>query len=167
MIDSFKRSLPLKTERHLGLYASDNRFASHSVVEFVTPLISDVTRVPVPQPHASAAAVLLRLGRLIGLLVEPLGYLHRSHQMAVIIIGALLTVAGVVYMALAVLNRGRLSNPTAFPARPGGPTPNLATPGPTLAPRRRGLAFLGLSQNWPGLLMIGIGLILLLSAAVL
>ncbi|MER8623105.1 MULTISPECIES: hypothetical protein [unclassified Mesorhizobium] len=87
--------------------------------------------------------------------------------MAVILIGALLIVAGIVYMALAVLNRGRLSNPTPFPARPGGPTPNLATPGPTLEPRHRGLGFLGLSQNWPGLLMIGIGVVLLLSAVVI
>jgi hypothetical protein len=84
--------------------------------------------------------------------------------MAVIIIGALLTVAGVVYMAGAVLRRGRLSDPTPANHRP---TPNLATPGPTLEPRRRGLGFLGLSQNWPGLLMMVIGLILLLSAAVL
>lgn len=97
-----------------------------------------------------------------GLLSGTAGYLHRSLQMAVIIIGALLTVAGVVYMAGAVLRRGRLSDPTP-PARPDRPTQNLATPGPTLEPRRRGLGFLGLSQNWPGLLMMGIGLILLLS----
>ncbi|PZV33855.1 hypothetical protein B5V02_36945 [Mesorhizobium kowhaii] len=87
--------------------------------------------------------------------------------MAVILIGALLIVAGIVYMALAVLSRGRLSDPTPFPAPPDGPTPNLATPGPTLEPRRRGLGFLGLSQNWPGLLMIGIGVMLLLSVVVL
>ncbi|WP_246800738.1 hypothetical protein [Mesorhizobium amorphae] len=45
--------------------------------------------------------------------------------------------------------------------------PNLATQGPTLEPSRRGLGFLGLSQNWPGLLMVGVGLILLLSVAIL
>jgi len=78
--------------------------------------------------------------------------------MAIILIGALLTVAGVVYMADAVLRRGPLSDPT--PA-------DLATSGPTLEPRRRGLGFLGLSQNWPGLLMMAVGVILLLSVAIL
>jgi hypothetical protein len=87
--------------------------------------------------------------------------------MAVILIGALLTVAGIVYMALAVLSRGRLSDPAPFPAPPDHPTASLATPGPTLEPRRRGLGFLGLSRNWPGLLMIGAGFILLLSVLVL
>lgn len=85
--------------------------------------------------------------------------------MAVILIGALLAVAGIVYMAGAVLWRGRLSDPA--PAASDRPKPYLATPGPTLEPRRRGLRFLGLSQNWPGLLMMAIGLILLLSAAIL
>lgn len=83
--------------------------------------------------------------------------------MAIILLGALLTVAGVVYMAGAVLWRGRLSDPS--PVVPNRPMPHLATPGPTLEPRRRGLSFLGLSQNWPGLLMMGIGLALLLLSA--
>ncbi|RWM07119.1 hypothetical protein [Mesorhizobium sp.] len=82
-----------------------------------------------------------------------------------VILGALLTVAGVVYMAGATLRRGRLSDP--MPTAPNRPAPNLATPGPTLEPRRRGLGFLGLSQNWPGLVMMGVGIILLLSVAVL
>jgi hypothetical protein len=86
--------------------------------------------------------------------------------MAVIIIGALLTVAGVVYVAIATLRRGRLSDPTTSPATPDHPTP-FATLSPTLEPRRRGLAFLGLSQNWPGLLMMVVGLILLLSVVVI
>ncbi|MER9404965.1 hypothetical protein NKI36_12995 [Mesorhizobium caraganae] len=86
--------------------------------------------------------------------------------MAVILIGALLTVAGVVYMAGAVIGRGRLSDPKSSLATPDRPAPNLATTGPTLEPRRRGLGFFGLSQNWPGLLMMGVGLIMLLSAAV-
>ncbi|MER9327479.1 hypothetical protein NKJ26_00380 [Mesorhizobium sp. M0152] len=85
--------------------------------------------------------------------------------MAVILIGALLIVAGVVYMAGAALKRGRLSDPA--PVTSDRPMPNLATPGPTLEPRRRGLGFLGLSQNWPGLLMMAIGAILLLSTIVL
>ncbi|MBZ9770130.1 MULTISPECIES: hypothetical protein [unclassified Mesorhizobium] len=85
--------------------------------------------------------------------------------MAVILIGALLIVAGIVYMAGAVLRRGKLSDPAA--AASDRPVPNLTTPGPTLEPRRRGLGFLGLSQNWPGLLMMGVGIILLLLVAVL
>ncbi|MCV3210338.1 hypothetical protein OHD62_21075 [Mesorhizobium sp. YC-39] len=86
--------------------------------------------------------------------------------MAVILIGALLTVAGIVYMASAALRRGRLSDPAPVSASDRS-MPNLATPGPTLEPRRRGLGFLGLSQNWPGLLMMAAGLILLLSVMVL
>ena len=82
-----------------------------------------------------------------------------------VILGALLTVAGLVYMAGAALRRGRLSDPA--PTAPDRPAPNLATPGPTLEPRRRGLGFLGLSQNWPGLLMMAAGILLLLSMAVL
>ncbi|MES0027860.1 hypothetical protein [Mesorhizobium sp. M0040] len=85
--------------------------------------------------------------------------------MAVILIGVLLTVAGLVYMAVAAIMRGRLSEPAAVSTAPDSP-PNLATPGPTLEPRRRGLRFLGLSQNWPGLLMMAVGAILLLSVVV-
>ncbi|MER8486425.1 hypothetical protein [Mesorhizobium sp. M1322] len=87
--------------------------------------------------------------------------------MAVVVIGALLIVAGVVYMAGAALRRGRLSDPAPARATPDRSTPNLATPGPTLEPRRRGVGFLGLSQNWPGLLMIAVGFVLLLSVVVL
>ncbi|PBC05111.1 hypothetical protein [Mesorhizobium sp. WSM3860] len=82
-----------------------------------------------------------------------------------VILGALLTIAGVVYMAGATLRRGRLSDPAS--AAPDRPAPELATPGPTLEPRRRGLRFLGLSQNWPGLAMMAVGIVLLLSVFVL
>lgn len=85
--------------------------------------------------------------------------------MAVILIGVLLTVAGIVYLAGAVLWRGQLSDPA--PAASDRQKPNLATPGPTLEPRRRGLSFLGISQNWPGLLMMAVGLILLLLVVIL
>lgn len=87
-------------------------------------------------------------------------------RMTVVLIGALLIVAGVVYMAGAALWRGRLSDPAPARAVPDRSTPDLATPGPTLEPRRRGLGFLGLSQNWPGLLMMAVGFILLLSVVV-
>jgi len=82
--------------------------------------------------------------------------------MAVILIGALLFIGGVLYMAGATLRRGRLSDPA-----PNRATPNLATPGPTLEPSRRGLRFLGLAVNWPGLLMMAAGAIMLLSGAML
>ncbi|BCG95463.1 hypothetical protein [Mesorhizobium sp. 131-2-1] len=87
--------------------------------------------------------------------------------MAVILIGAVLVVAGVVYMAGAALGRGRLSEPAPLGTPADRSAARLATPGPTLEPRRRGMGFLGLSPNWPGLLMIGVGLVMLLSAAVL
>jgi hypothetical protein len=82
--------------------------------------------------------------------------------MAVILIGALLFIGGVLYMAVATLGRGRLSDPA-----PERFNPNLATSGPTLEPSRRGLRFLGLAANWPGLLMMAAGAAMLLSAAVL
>ncbi|TPL46335.1 hypothetical protein FJ937_23395 [Mesorhizobium sp. B2-4-4] len=85
--------------------------------------------------------------------------------MAVILIRAFLIVAGVVYMAGAALRRGRLSDPA--PAASDRRMPNLARQAPTLEPRRRGLGFLGVSQNWPGLLMMAVGAVLLLSAVVL
>jgi hypothetical protein len=85
--------------------------------------------------------------------------------MIVVIIGALLLVGGVLYIAGAVLNRGQLSDPAPAQPAPDGLTPGLATPGPTLEPSRRGLRFLGLATNWPGLLMMAAGAILLLSAA--
>ncbi|MDX8541747.1 hypothetical protein RFM23_29475 [Mesorhizobium abyssinicae] len=82
--------------------------------------------------------------------------------MTVILVGALLVVAGVVYMAGAALGRGRLSEPTPLGTATDRTASRLAAP--TLEPRRRGLGFLGLSRNWPGLLMAGVGAMLLLSA---
>jgi hypothetical protein len=84
--------------------------------------------------------------------------------MTLILIGALLFVGGVIYMASAVLGRGQLSGPAPVEMPPGSATP-LATPGPTLEPQRRGLRFFGLATNWPGLLMVAAGAILLLSGA--
>ncbi|KAA3450040.1 hypothetical protein C7I87_13905 [Mesorhizobium sp. SARCC-RB16n] len=86
--------------------------------------------------------------------------------MAIILIGALLTIAGLVYMAGAALRRGQLSGGSA-PAGSDRPKPTLAMTGPTLEPPRRGLRFLGLSQHWPGLLMMGVGIIMLLLVAIL
>ena len=64
-------------------------------------------------------------------------------------LGALLVVCGVLYMARATIWRGSLSRPT----------------GDTLEPPRRGLGFLGFEANWPGILLMAIGAILLLSGA--
>lgn len=82
---------------------------------------------------------------------------QKRGEMAIILIGALLTIAGLVYMAGAAIRRGQLS---------GGSAPAGST-GPTLEPPRRGLRFLGLSQDWPGLLMMGVGILMLLAVAIL
>jgi hypothetical protein len=69
--------------------------------------------------------------------------------------GALLLLAGIVYMAGAAIYRGRMSDPHIDPREDA----------PTLEPRHRGLRFLGWKANWPGLLMIVIGGIMLLLPA--
>lgn len=65
-------------------------------------------------------------------------------------IGALLIVGGVVYMAGAAIFRGRLSYPHTTPVGVR-----------TLEPSRRGLRFLGVGTNWPGLVLIAIGVIMM------
>jgi hypothetical protein len=72
--------------------------------------------------------------------------------MTLIWLGALLIICGVVYTAAQPILQGRLSR-----VRPVTP----ARPGNTLEPERPAKGF-GLSSNWPGLLMIGLGTILLL-----
>ena len=62
-------------------------------------------------------------------------------------LGALLILGGVLYMARATIWRGSLSRPT----------------GDTLEPPRRGLGFLGREANWPGILLMAVGAILLVS----
>ena len=78
--------------------------------------------------------------------------------MMVIGLGALLVFGGVLYMVRAVIYRGSLSGSGSSRS---GPVRD------TLEPPRRGLGFLGLGPNWPGLLLIVIGAILLLSGAVI
>ena len=68
------------------------------------------------------------------------------------LIGALLILGGIVYMASAAISRGRMSDPHIDPSDDA----------PTLEPRHRGLRFLGLKANWPGLLLVAIGAIMLL-----
>jgi hypothetical protein len=64
-------------------------------------------------------------------------------------LGALLVLGGVLYMAGATILRGSLSRPARD----------------TLEPPRRGVGFLGLGTNWPGILLMAIGAVLLVSEA--
>jgi hypothetical protein len=69
------------------------------------------------------------------------------------LVGALLVTCGLLYMAGAAIYRGRMTEPHSSPR-------DLA--GLTLEPRHRGLRFLGLKANWPGLLIAAIGALMLL-----
>ena len=69
-------------------------------------------------------------------------------------LGALLVLGGVLYMARSAIWRGSLSGPDS-----SRPVRN------TLEPPRRGLGFLGLRPNWPGILLMAIGTVLLVSGA--
>jgi hypothetical protein len=70
-------------------------------------------------------------------------------------LGALLVLGGILYyMARAAIWRGPLSGPdSSLPVRD------------TLEPPRRGVRFLGLGTNWPGIFLMAIGAILLVSGA--
>jgi hypothetical protein len=76
--------------------------------------------------------------------------------MLVIWLGAFLVIAGVVLLAKAALDRGRLSGTTQ------GPTDIKDG---TLEPQSRSVRFLGLSGNWPGLALMAFGAVLLLFGA--
>jgi hypothetical protein len=71
------------------------------------------------------------------------------------LLGALLLLAGLVYMARAAILRGRMSDPATNPNDAGKRT---------LEPRHRGLGFLGWRANWPGLAMAAVGGVLLVSS---
>jgi len=71
------------------------------------------------------------------------------------LLGALLVLVGLVYMAWSAIRRGRMSDP-APKAGDGDKR--------TLEPQHRGLGFLGLKANWPGLVLLGLGALLLLSS---
>ena len=64
-------------------------------------------------------------------------------------LGALLVFGGVLYMARATIWRGSLSRPARD----------------TLEPPPRGVGFLGFRTNWPGILLMVMGAILLVSGA--
>lgn len=70
------------------------------------------------------------------------------------VIGALLVAGGLVYMAMAAIFRGRMTEPHADAGDPAGRT---------LEPRREShMGFLGVRANWPGLVIAGIGVLMLL-----
>ena len=77
--------------------------------------------------------------------------------MLVIWVGAALVVAGILYMAGQAIRRGRLSGQDAARPAPAG----------TLEPPRRGVGFLGLGPNFPGVLLSGLGGILLVAGGYL
>ena len=72
--------------------------------------------------------------------------------MFLIVFGALLVLCGILYMARTAIWWGSLSG-----LRSSVPD--------TLEPSRRGMRFLGLGANWPGILLMAIGAVLLLSGA--
>ena len=67
-------------------------------------------------------------------------------------LGALLVLGGLLYMVRATIWRGPLSGRDSSQPVRG-----------TLEPPRRGLGFLGVGPNWPGILLMAIGAVLLVS----
>jgi hypothetical protein len=74
-------------------------------------------------------------------------------MMPIVGIGALLVIGGILFMARTAIFRGNMSEPHATATQPGNVT---------LEPNRRGLRFLGLGPNWPGILMMVLGALMLL-----
>ncbi|WP_083338533.1 hypothetical protein [Ensifer sp. LCM 4579] len=74
-----------------------------------------------------------------------------------ILTGAFLVICGLLYMIAAALSRRRLSKE---------PDPAVE-PRQSLEPRRQGLRFLGVGRNWPGVVLMFIGALLLLYGAFL
>lgn len=72
--------------------------------------------------------------------------------MLLIWLGVLLVVIGILLLARHAIYSGRMSEPG--PAGPGSRN--------TLEPAHRGVRFMGLGQNWPGLALVAAGAILLL-----
>ncbi|WBL82123.1 hypothetical protein I3J27_17455 [Bradyrhizobium xenonodulans] len=69
-------------------------------------------------------------------------------------LGALLIFGGLLYMLRATIWRGPLSGrDSSRPVRG------------TLEPPRRGLGFLGIGSNWPGILLMAAGVVLMASGA--
>ncbi len=69
-------------------------------------------------------------------------------------LGALLVLGGFLYLARSAIWRGPLSGTeSSRPVRD------------TLEPPRRSMRFLGLGTNWPGILLMAVGAVLLVSGA--
>ena len=69
-------------------------------------------------------------------------------------LGALLVLGGFLYLARSAIWRGPLSGPeSSRPVRD------------TLEPPRRSMRFLGRGTNWPGILLMAVGAVLLVSGA--
>ena len=67
-------------------------------------------------------------------------------------LGALLVLGGFLYLARSAIWRGPLSGPeSSRPVRD------------TLEPPRRSMRFLGLGTNWPGILLMTVGAVLLVA----
>jgi hypothetical protein len=125
---------------------------SHPPSLLINPTRSLGTNPAAQGFNLGSVAVLRRV--VVGALVAAM---NRETRMMVIGLGALLVFGGVLYMVRAVIWRGALSGPGSSRS---GPVRG------TLEPPRRGVGFLGLGANWPGLLLIAIGAILLLSGIV-
>ncbi|WFU44871.1 hypothetical protein QA640_21875 [Bradyrhizobium sp. CB82] len=69
-------------------------------------------------------------------------------------LGALLIIGGLLYMARVTIWRGPLSGQDSAGDVRG-----------TLEPPRRGLRFLGFKSNWPGVLLMALGAMLMASGA--
>jgi hypothetical protein len=72
--------------------------------------------------------------------------------MVLIGLGALLVLYGILYTARSAIWRGPLSGRDSSQPVRG-----------TLEPPRRGLGFLGVGTNWPGILLMAIGAVLLVA----
>jgi hypothetical protein len=73
-----------------------------------------------------------------------------------IVVGSILFILGLLYLFREALVRRRLSDPHRT---------NDTNATPALEPRGQGVRFLGLGRNWPGLAMMVVGAILLISGA--
>ena len=79
--------------------------------------------------------------------------------MLVIWLGALLVIAGVIYMAMRAIWKGPMSGPNQ--TRSGLSRDTLEPPG-----RGGEISVFALSRNWPGLMLMMVGAILLLAGVV-
>ncbi len=73
--------------------------------------------------------------------------------MSIVVFGAFLLICGLLYTLWQALAQKPLTDPTRLPTEQ------------TLEPRRQGLNFLGLTQNWPGLALMAIGALCLVYGA--